>query len=55
MKRLLFGLAACLVIGIPARYMVDARQVVAQPPQPPVVVASPPPGYAGYRDVRGLS
>jgi DmsE family decaheme c-type cytochrome len=46
MKRLLFGLVVCLVIGIPARYMVDARQGVAQPPAAPVVVASPP-GYAG--------
>ena len=33
MKRLLFGLVVCLVIGIPARYMADARQAVAQPPR----------------------
>jgi DmsE family decaheme c-type cytochrome len=47
MNRLLFGLAVCLVFGIPARYIVDARQTGAQSTSAPTASTSAPPGYAG--------
>src|SRR6185295_733625 len=50
MNRLLFAMAVCFTLAIPARQLLDARQEPAAPAAPAqkaAVAVTPPAGYAG--------